>query len=94
MVDSPTSIVLLSSNGNSVGSTVRCRRTLWKSTSARIGALIGKMTLLTTGIAVPISGRLVLPSLGPPNTLIPSRSLEIVGALNDLMLQCKKPLSS
>jgi hypothetical protein len=57
MVDSPTCIVLLSSNRNIVGSMGRCRHILLRRVSAWIGALIGKMTLLTIGIAHPISRR-------------------------------------
>jgi hypothetical protein len=57
MVDSPMSIVLLGSHRNKVGSTGRCRGRLWKRMSAWIGALIGKMTLLTIGIALLINWR-------------------------------------
>jgi hypothetical protein len=53
------------------------------------------MSVVTT-IAVPtINMRWVLGSLGPLNTLIlSSRSLEIIGALNHLMLQGRESLSS
>jgi hypothetical protein len=57
MVDSPTCIVLLGSNRNRVESMGRCRCRLLRRVSAQIGALIGKMTLLTTGIALLISWR-------------------------------------
>jgi hypothetical protein len=90
MIDSPTGIVLLGSNRNTVGSTGRGRCTYSGliGTSVRIGASIGVMTLFTIVVAPTISLQWVLGSLGPLNTLIPSsRSLEIVGALNDLTLQ-------
>jgi hypothetical protein len=97
MIDSPMSIVLLGSNMNSVGSTSGCRcssRGLI-SMSARIGALVGVMSLFSTVVAPMISFQWVLGSLGPLNTLIPSnRSLEIVGALSHLTLQSKKSLST
>jgi hypothetical protein len=57
MVDSPMSIVLLGSNRNKIGSTCRGKCRLLKRASAWIGALIGKMTFLTTGIALPFSRR-------------------------------------
>jgi hypothetical protein len=90
MVDSPTSIVLLGSNRNRVGSTsrVRCSSSSLIGTGARIGASVGVMFLLSTVVAPTISLQRGLGSLGPLNTLIPSsRSLKIVGALNHLMLQ-------
>jgi hypothetical protein len=90
MIDSPTGIVLLGSNRNTVGSTGRGRCTYSGliGTSVRIGASIGVMSLFTIVVAPTISLQWVLGSLGPLNTLIPSsRSLEIVGALNDLTLQ-------
>jgi hypothetical protein len=53
------------------------------------------MSLLSIVVAPMISLQRVLGSLGPLNTLIPSiRNLEIVGALNHLMLQGRKSLSS
>jgi hypothetical protein len=97
MVDSPMSIVLLGSNRNRVGSMGRgrcsCRSLIgmW----ARIGASIGKMTFLSTCIALPFSLHWVLSSRGPRNILtFNSRSLEIVGALNYLMLRSRESLSS
>jgi hypothetical protein len=87
-----TSIVLLGSNRNRVGSTCRCS---CLGTSAWVGALIGKMTLLATGIALSFRLHWVLSAIGPLNILIPSsRSLEIVGALNNLTLRGREPLSS
>jgi hypothetical protein len=89
MIDSPTSIVLLSSNRNRVSSTGRgrysCSRLI--SMSAWIRVSVGIMSLFTTVLAPTISLQRVLGRLGPLNTLIPSgRSLEIVGALNHLTL--------
>jgi hypothetical protein len=53
------------------------------------------MSLFTTAIAPTVSLLRVLGSLGPLNTLIPSsRVLEIVGALNHLMLWGRESLSS
>jgi hypothetical protein len=89
MIDSPTSIVLLGSNMNRVGSMGRgrCSYSGLISMSARIGASVGVMSLFITIVAPTISLMCVLGSLGPLNTLIPSsRSLEIVGVLNHLML--------
>jgi hypothetical protein len=89
MIDSPTGVVLLVSNRNGIGSTGRGRCSYSRLTdkSARIGALIGVMSLFTTAIARTVNLLRVLGSLGPLNTLIPSsRSLEVVGALNHLML--------
>jgi hypothetical protein len=97
MIDSPTGVVLLGSNRNRVGSTGRgrCSYDRLIDMSAWIGALIGIMPLFTTVIAPTISFLRVLGSLGPLNTLIPSnRSLEIVGALNHLMLRGRESLSS
>jgi hypothetical protein len=82
MIDSPTGVVLLGSNTNRVGSMGRGRRSCsgLLSTSARIGASVGVMSLFTTVVEPMISLLQVLGSLGPLNTLIPSsRSLEIVG---------------
>jgi hypothetical protein len=63
--------------------------------SARIGASIGVMSLFTIAIAPTISMLRVLGNLGPLNTLIPSiRSLEVVGALNHLMLWGRESGSS
>jgi hypothetical protein len=89
MVDSPTSIVLLGSNRNRVGSTSwgRCSSSSLISMGERIGASVGVMSFFSTVVAPTISLQQVLGSLGPLNTLIPSsRSLEIVGALNHLTL--------
>jgi hypothetical protein len=53
------------------------------------------MSLFTIVIAPAISLLRVLGSLGSLNTLIPSRrSLEVVGALNHLMLRGRESLSS
>jgi hypothetical protein len=90
MIDSPTGVVLLGSNRNRVGSTGRLT-----DTSVRIGASIGVMSLFTTAIAPMVSLLRVLGSLGPPKTLIPSsRGLEVVGALNHLLLWGRESLSS
>jgi hypothetical protein len=89
MIDSPTGVVLLGSNRNKVGSMGRGRYSYSRliDMSAQIGASIGVMSLFTTAIAPMVSLLRVLGSLGPPNTLIPSsRGLEVVGALNHLML--------
>jgi hypothetical protein len=96
VVDSPTSIVLLDSNRNRVGSTGRCKcRCNCLGTSARIEALVGKMAFLATGIALLFRLHWVLSSLGPLNILISnSKSLEIVGVLNHLTLLGRKSLSS
>jgi hypothetical protein len=97
MIDSPTDVILLGSNRNIVGSTGRCRCSYSRliDTSARIGALIGVMSLFTTVIAPTISLLRVLGSLGSLNTLIPSnRSLEVVGVLSDLTLRGRESLSS
>jgi hypothetical protein len=97
MIDSPTSVVLLGSDRNRVGSTGRCRCSYSRltDTSARIGASIGVMSLFTTVIAPTVSLLRVLGSLGSLNTMIPSsRSLEVVGALNHLTLQGRESLSS
>jgi hypothetical protein len=90
MIDSLTGVVLLGSNRNRVGSTGRgrCSYSRLIDTSAWIGASIGVISLFTTVIAPTISLLRVLGNLGHLNTLIPSnRSLEIVGALNHLMLR-------
>jgi hypothetical protein len=97
MVDSPMSIVLLGINRNRVGSTSggRCSSSRLIGTSARIGASVGVMSLVSIVVAPMISLQWVLGSLGPLNTLIPSsRSLEIVGARNHLTLRGGKSLSS
>jgi hypothetical protein len=97
MIDSPTGIVLLGSNRNRVGSTGRgrCSYSRLIDTSKWIGASIGVMSLFTTVIAPTVSLLQVLGSLGSLNTLIPSsRSLEVVGALNHLMLWGRELLSS
>jgi hypothetical protein len=90
MIDSPTSVVLLGSNKNRVSSTGRgrCSCSGLISTSARIGASVGVMSLFTTVVAPMISLLRVLGSMGPLNTLIlNSRSLKIIRALNHLTLQ-------
>jgi hypothetical protein len=95
MIDSPTGVVLLGNNRNRVVSTVRgrCSYSRLTDTSARIGASIGIMSLFTTAIAPTVSRLRVLGSLGPLNTLIPSsRGLEVVGALNHLMLWGRESL--
>jgi hypothetical protein len=97
MIDSPTGVVLLGSNRNRVGSTGRgrCSYSRLIDMSARIGALIGIMSLFTTAIAPTVSLLLVLGSLGSLNTLILSNmSLEVVGVLNHLMLRGRESLSS
>jgi hypothetical protein len=97
MIDSPTGVVLLGSNRNRVGSTGmgRCSYSRLIDMSAWIGASIGVMSLFTTVIAPTISLLRVLGSLGSLNTLIPSsRSLEVVVALNHLMLWGRESLSS
>jgi hypothetical protein len=94
MVDSPTNIVLLGSNRNRVGSTGRGRCNRLISPGARIRASIRIMFLLFIVVAPTINLQWDLGSLDPLNTLIPSsRNLEIVRALNHLMLQGKKSLS-
>jgi hypothetical protein len=63
--------------------------------SAQIRASVGIISLFTTTIAPTISLLQVVGSLGPLNTLIfSSKSLEIVGALNHLMLQGRESLSN
>jgi hypothetical protein len=97
MIDSPTSIVLLGSNKNRVGSTGRgrCSYSRLIDTSVWIGALIGVMSLFTTVIAPTVSLLQVLGILGSLNTLIPSsRSLEVIGVLNHLTLLGRESLSS
>jgi hypothetical protein len=97
MGDSPMSIVLLGGNRNRIGSTGRgrcsCSRLI--SMSARIGASVGIMSLFTTVEAPTISLQQVLGSLGPLNILTSSsRSLKIVGALDQLALWSRESLSS
>jgi hypothetical protein len=97
MIDSPTGLVLLGSNRNRVGSTGRgrCSCSGLISTSVQIGASAVVMSLFTTVVAPMISLMRVLGSLDPLNTLIPSsRSLEVVGALNQLTLWGRESLSS
>jgi hypothetical protein len=97
MVDPPTSIVLLGSNRNRVGSIgrYRGRHNCLRRVGTQIGALVGIVTPFTTSIALPFSRRWVLRSLGPLNILISSsRSLEIVGVPNHLALQGREFLSS
>jgi hypothetical protein len=97
MIDSPTSVVLFGSNRNRVGSTGRgrCSYRRMIDMSARIGASISVMSLFTIVVAPTTSLLQVLGSLGSLNTLIlSSRSLEVVGALNHLMLRGREFLSS
>jgi hypothetical protein len=97
MIDSPMGVVLLGSNRNRVGSTgsSRCSYSGLIGASARIGPSVGIMSLFAKVVASTMSLLWVLGSLGPLSTLIPSsRSLEIVGALNYLMLQDRESLSS
>jgi hypothetical protein len=96
MVDSPMSVVLLSSNRNKVGSMgrSRCSDSCLTSMGARIRASVGILSLLSTVVAPTISLQWVRGNLGPMNTLIPSsRSLEIIKALNQLTLRGRKFLS-
>jgi hypothetical protein len=82
MVDSPTSIVLLGSNRNKVGSTSggRCSSSSLIGMGVCIGASVGIMSVVSTVITPTISLERVFGSLGPLNNLIhSSRSLEIVG---------------
>jgi hypothetical protein len=97
MIDSPMGVVLLGSNRNRISSTGRgrCSYSGLIGMSAQIGASVGMMFLFTAVVAPMISLLQVLGSLGPLNTLIPSsRSLEIVGVLNDLTLWGRESLSS
>jgi hypothetical protein len=97
MIDSPAAVVLLGSNRNRVGSAGRGRCSYGRliSMSVWIGASVGIMSLFTTVVSPTISLQRVLGSLGPLNTLIPSsRSLEIVGALNHLILWGRESLSN
>jgi hypothetical protein len=97
MIDSPTCVVLLGSNRNRVGSMGRgrCSYSGLIGMSVRIGASVGVMSLFTTVVAPMISLLRAIGSLGPLNTLIPSsRSLEIIGVLNHLMLWGRESLSS
>jgi hypothetical protein len=97
MVDSPTSIVLLDSNQNRVGSTSvsRCSSSSLIGMGTQIGASIGIMSLVSIVVAPTIYLQWVLGSLGPQNALISNgRSVESVGALNHLMLRGGKSLSS
>jgi hypothetical protein len=97
MIESPTSIVLLGSNRNRVGSTGRgmCNYSRLIDMSARIGASVGVISLFTIVIAPTASLLWVLGSLSSLNTLIPSsRSLEVIGVLNHLTLQGRESLSS
>jgi hypothetical protein len=97
MIDSPMGVVLLGSNRNRIDSTGRgmCSYSRLIDKSAWIGASIGVMSWFTTVIAPTVSLFRVLGSLGSLNTLIPSsRSLEVIGALNHLMLWGRESLSS
>jgi hypothetical protein len=94
MVDSPTSIVLVGSNRNRVGSTIGGRRSSNSliGMGVRIGASVGIMSLVPTVVAPTICLQWVLGSLGPLNALISSgRSLEIIGALNHLRCGVENP---
>jgi hypothetical protein len=89
MVDSPTSIVLLGSNRNKVGSIGRDRCSCnWRvDTWVRVGASVSEMTLLSTSKTPPFSLQQVRSNLGSLSILIPSsRGLGIVGVLNHLTL--------
>jgi hypothetical protein len=84
-------------NQNRIGSMGRgrCIYSGLISTSAQIGASVGIMSLFTTVEAPTINLWQVLGSLGPLKILTSnSRSLEIVGALNDLVLRSRESLSS
>jgi hypothetical protein len=97
MIDSPTGVVLLGSNRNRVVSTGRgrCSYSWLIDMSAWIAALIGVMSLFTIVIAPTVSLLWVLGSFGSLNTLIPSRSsLEVIGALNRMMLRGRESLSN
>jgi hypothetical protein len=97
MINSPTGVVLLGNNRNKIGSTGRgrCSYSRLIEMSVWIGASIGVMSLFTTVIVPTVSLLRVLGSSGSLNTLIPSsRSLEVVGALNDLTLWGRESLSS
>jgi hypothetical protein len=90
-------VLQLGGNRNRVGSMGRGRCSYSKliDTSVRIGASIDVMSLFTIVIAPTVSLLWVLGRLGSLNTLIPSsRSLEVVGALNHLMLRGRESLSS
>jgi hypothetical protein len=89
MIHLPMNIVLPASNWNRISSMGwrRGGHSCLRMAVARIGALVGKVTSLPTSIALPFTLQWVLSSLSPLNTLIPSsRGLEIVRALNHLML--------
>jgi hypothetical protein len=97
MIDSSTGVVLLGSNRNRVGSMGRgrCSYSRLIGMRERIGASVGKMSLFSTIVAPMISLLWFLGSLGPLNTLVPSRrSLEVVGALNHLTLRGRESLSN
>jgi hypothetical protein len=97
MINSPSSIVLIGSNRNKVGTMVRgMYRSRWlKKMSARIGAWVSKITFLSKGVALPFSMCWILGSLGPLSTLISAKGgLEIVGVLNHLALRGRESLSS
>jgi hypothetical protein len=97
MVDSPTSVVLVSSNRNRVDSKGRgrCSCSNLICMSAWIGASAGIMSLLSIVVAPTISLQRVQGNLGPLNTIILSgRGLKIVGALNNLTLRGRESLSS
>jgi hypothetical protein len=97
MVDSPTAVVLLGSNKNRVSATGRgkCSYSGQIGMCVQIAASVGIMSHLTIVVAPTISLLWVLGSLGPMNTLIlSSRSLDIVGTLNHLMLRGRESLSS
>jgi hypothetical protein len=73
----------------------RCSYNRLIDMSARIGTSIGIISVFTTAIAPTVSLLWVLDSLGSLNTMIfSSRSLEVVGVLNQLTLRCRESLSS
>jgi hypothetical protein len=97
MVDSPTSIVLLGSNRNRVGSMGRgkCSCNWPVDAWVRVGASVSKMTIHSTSKTPPFSRQQVRSNLGSLSILIPSsRDLGIVGALNHLTLRDRKSLSN
>jgi hypothetical protein len=63
-----------------------------KDRQQQVGALVGIVTSLSTSVALPFTLQWVLSSLSPLSTMISSsRGLEIVGALNHLMLCVTEP---
>jgi hypothetical protein len=97
MIDLPVNIVLPSSKRNRISSMGRRRggHSCPRRAVAWIGALDGKVTSLPGSVALLFTMQWVLSNLSPLNTLISnSRSLDIVGALNHLMLRGGISLSS